>query len=356
MAKVKAAKGYKHAEVFPMSEILKSADKKKEYSLVKLIGFGGFGLIYTARQVGCSPDEEYVAKVEPIGNGPLFNEFHALQKIARPNLIQNYLKGKRLTHLAIPEFIANGVHEYKGVQYRFIIIPRLGIDLQKVLEYNGSHLDESTVYCVAKQMIDALECIHHHGYVHADLKAGNILFAADSNKIDKVYLIDYGLASKIFIDKKHKVYKPEKKNAHNGTLLYTSLDAHEGANPSRRGDLQILGFCMYEWLTGSLPWKKYSENKEQVKHEKEVLLQNLSKIPFETLRTYFKTIEKLKYDEQPNYEKLQCLFQDALKKHGKGGKLLIPPGKPLEIISNTKTAPKRGIPRSKVISKRKKLE
>ncbi|XP_014785545.1 serine/threonine-protein kinase VRK1, partial [Octopus bimaculoides] len=158
-------------------------------------------------------------------------------------------------------------------------------------------------------MIDALECIHHHGYVHADLKAGNILFAADSNKIDKVYLIDYGLAAKIFLNGKHKVYKPEKKKAHNGTLLYTSLDAHEGADPSRRGDFQILGFCMYEWLTGSLPWEKYLENKEQVKHEKEVLLKNLSKIPFGTLKTYFKTIEKLKYDEEPDYEKLRRIFQ-----------------------------------------------
>ncbi|CAI9728879.1 serine/threonine-protein kinase VRK1-like [Octopus vulgaris] len=310
MKKIRAATGYKHAAEFPASEILESVDRKR-YSIIKKIGFGGFGLIYTARQVGSSPAKEDVAKVEPIGNGPLFNELHALQTIARPNIIQNYLKGKRLAHLAIPEFIANGIHEYKSKQYRFIIIPKYGKNLRTFLEENGSHLNESTVYCVAKQMIDALECIHHHGYVHADLKAGNILFAADSNKIDKVYLIDYGLASKIFIDKNHKVYKPEKKNAHNGTLLYTSLDAHEGACPSRRGDLQILGFCMYEWLTGSLPWKKYSENKEQVKHEKEVLLQNLSKIPFETLRTYFKTIEKLKYDEQPNYEKLRRIFQDA---------------------------------------------
>ncbi|GAB1610303.1 serine/threonine-protein kinase VRK2-like [Argonauta hians] len=360
MAKVKAAKGYKHAEVFPVGEILKSTCRKKEFSIEKLIGNGGFGLIYTVSLVGCSPDEEYVAKVEPIGNGPLFNEFHALQRIARPASLEKYMKDNNLKHLGIPQFISNGVHEYKGVQYRFIIIPKLGIDLAKIFEYNGSHLDEFTVYNVAMQVIDALECIHHHGYVHADLKAGNILIANDNNKIDKVYLIDYGLASKVIINDKHKPYKPEKKNAHNGTLLYTSVDAHDGADTSRRGDLQILGFCMYEWLTGNLPWKKHKENKEQVKREKQLLLENLSKISNENLKTYFKLVEKLEYDEKPDYCKLRRIFQDALKKIGKTKReaLLIPTDKSLRLISNTLDKPpqKRGGTRAKTATKLKKTE
>ncbi|GAB1609778.1 serine/threonine-protein kinase VRK2-like [Argonauta hians] len=346
MKAIRPAKGYKHAAKFPRGEILESTDRTKRYVINQKIGVGGFGLIYTVSLVGCPRDEEYVAKVEPIGNGPLFNEFHALQRIARPASLEKYMKDKCLKHLGIPQFIANGVHEYKGDQYRFIIIPKYGSDLQTYIEKYGPRLRQQIVYNVALQVLDALECIHHHGYAHADLKAGNILIANDNNKIDKVYLIDYGLASKVIINDKHKPYKPEKKNAHNGTLLYTSVDAHDGADTSRRGDLQILGFCMYEWLTGNLPWKKHKENKEQVKREKQLLLENLSKISNENLKTYFKLVKKLEYDEKPDYCKLRRIFHDALKKIGKCCKAKSNSCSTIKIRESIYTRNRKSIPES----------
>lgn len=39
--------------------------------------------------------------------------------------------------------------------------------------------------------------------------------------------------------------------------------------PSRRGDLQILGFCLLHWLCGSLPWNKLVKKPTEVQEAKQ---------------------------------------------------------------------------------------
>lgn len=39
--------------------------------------------------------------------------------------------------------------------------------------------------------------------------------------------------------------------------------------PSRRGDLQILGFCLLHWLCGTLPWDNVLKDPIQVQKAKE---------------------------------------------------------------------------------------
>lgn len=44
----------------------------------------------------------------------------------------------------------------------------------------------------------------------------------------QVYLADYGLSYRYCPDGAHKEYKENPKKGHNGTIEYTSLDAHKG--------------------------------------------------------------------------------------------------------------------------------
>jgi serine/threonine protein kinase len=66
---------------------------------------------------------------------------------------------------------------------------------------------------------------------------------ADNN--ERVYVIDYGLATKFIntIGEKtlHKPFCCDERRAHDGTLEFTSRDAHFGAH-SRRSDLECLGY------------------------------------------------------------------------------------------------------------------
>ena len=53
----------------------------------------------------------------------------------------------------------------------------------------------------------------------------------------------------------HKPHEADERRAHDGTLEYTSRDAHIGAH-SRRGDLETLGYNLVHWVSGTLPWLK----------------------------------------------------------------------------------------------------
>lgn len=341
----KAAKGHKHAEEFHPGEVIRSISTKKEFELNSIIGAGGFGLIYTAKLIGPNHlSNLYAVKIEPQNNGPLFNESHVLQRIARPEIIDDYIKKiKPVRPLGIPPLIGNGTHDFKGVKYRFIVMPLFEVDLQKVFESNDCRFEERTAYGVAVRLLDILEYLDFHGYVHSDLKASNILICHGKRATDEpsLFLIDYGLATRYMSGDHHKAYKSLKKSAHNGTLEYTSIDAHHGADPSRRGDLQILGFCLWEWLAGYLPWKSCMKNKEDVKMKKIKCLEDLSEVPTIILKNYFKAILKLEYDEQPNYNYLRNLFISHLRKHH-GEKLYIPTisKKKTLSVSPTKVEPK----------------
>lgn len=81
--------------------------------------------------------------------------------------------------------------------------------------------------------LDVLEYIHGRTYVHADIKGGNILFGTKKGTENQAYLVDFGLASHYTI----KDYKFDPKRAHNGTIEYTSIDAHNGGMNSAKSFL-----------------------------------------------------------------------------------------------------------------------
>ena len=120
-------------------------------------------------------------------------------------------------------------------------------------------------------VVQALKFIHEKGYTHNDVKAQNLLVGLDKNSKDDVFLVDFGLACK-YRDAFgfHFPEEPDERKAHDGTLEYTSRDAHTGAH-SRRGDLETLGYNMVHWAAGTLPWLTELEDPEQVHN---ITLQN----------------------------------------------------------------------------------
>ena len=43
-----------------------------------------------------------------------------------------------------------------------------------------------------------------------------------------MYLVDFGLATKYSFSGEHKEYKEDPRKAHDGTIEFTSIDAHKG--------------------------------------------------------------------------------------------------------------------------------
>ncbi len=85
---------------------------------------------------------------------------------------------------------------YAGQRLRFVVIDRLGSDLEKFFQGGEKPFPLVTVLRVAVQVLDALEFIHSKSYVHNDVKAQNLLLGFAPEQANSVYLVDFGLACK----------------------------------------------------------------------------------------------------------------------------------------------------------------
>ena len=62
------------------------------------------------------------------------------------------------------------------------------------------------------------------------MKGSNLLTGFGAGRGHEVYLVDYGLAYRYNPDGKHKDYKEDPRKAHDGTIEFTSIDAHKGVS------------------------------------------------------------------------------------------------------------------------------
>ena len=326
--KLKAPKAAAHqlADPVPEGEVFTDLIKK-QWKTGKPIGSGGFGLIYLASPNEGKPvgqDAHYVLKVEPHANGPLFCELSFYMRTAKPEMVEAWKSKKKISQLGMPQYVASGSHERNGIKYRFMIMERFSTDLQKLFEQNGKRFPKHSVFQMGIKLLDVLQYIHDHEYVHGDIKAANILLGYKKGTTDQIYLVDYGLAFRYWSSGKHKEYKEDPRKKHDGTIEFTSRDAHKGVTPSRRGDLEILGYCLVQWLCGELPWETKLTNKDWVASQKEKYMADIELFMNDCfpegeppeLRNYLEMVNDLEYDEEPNYRVLRKCLVDGLKSFG----------------------------------------
>ncbi|XP_074188105.1 serine/threonine-protein kinase VRK2 isoform X1 [Rhinolophus sinicus] len=308
---------YKLPVPLPEGKVLDDMEGK-QWVLGKMIGSGGFGLIYLAFPTNKpAKDARHVIKVEYQENGPLFSELKFYQRAAKKDCIKKWIELKQLDYLGIPLFYGSGLTEFKGRSYRFLVMERLGIDLQKISDQSGT-FKKSTVLQLGTRMLDVLEYIHEHEYVHGDIKAANLLLGY--NNPDRVYLADYGLSYRYCPNGNHKQYQENPRKGHNGTMEFTSVDAHKGVALSRRSDLEILGYCLLRWLCGKLPWERHLKDPVAVQTAKTNLLDEL---PASVLKwapsgsscceiaQYLACAHNLAYNEKPNYQMLKKILNPS---------------------------------------------
>ncbi|KAG8235459.1 hypothetical protein J437_LFUL014089 [Ladona fulva] len=312
-------KGHVLAKPIPKGEHITDL-KKSKWIIGSPIGQGGFGVIYSGFSESentkkCEPP--YVIKIEPHGNGPLFVEMHFYMKVGKKDDIEEWKKKHKVSHLGVPQLYGYGSHEYNSEKYRFLVIDRYGKDLWTVFTENDRRFPDATVFKIALQVLDVLQYIHEKNYIHGDIKGSNLLIGASKDSENQVYLVDYGLAERYST----KEFKPDKKRAHNGTIEYTSRDAHLGV-PTRRGDLEILGFNMLQWIISYLPWEKDLKDPVKVQQQKEEFMKNVTQslkklksseaVPA-ALVEYLKYTTEIEHDQEPDYNHCRQLFKKGLK-------------------------------------------
>lgn len=253
--------------------------------------------------------------------------------------VDAWMKSKDFKTFGMPRYIGSGSHETKKDKYRFLVMERFGKDLWSVFQESNRQFPVPTISRIGCQILDVLEYIHSRGYVHADIKGANLLLEHDTKIHNQIYVVDFGLAGHFTT----KEYKPDPKKAHNGTIEYTSRDAHDGVL-TRRSDIEILAYNLFQWLGNTLPWEKDLSNPVNVQSEKIKFFKNLNKLKdypnmpgkvldnkvflftcltyilicfLESFVKFFKYIDTMKHDTEPDYQKIRSFLLENVKAKAK---------------------------------------
>lgn len=247
---------------------------------------------------------------------------HFYVRLGKKEEIDKFAKDNKMKYLGMPCLIGNGSQEVEELRHRFLVMPRYGRDIWKIFIEQNRRFPLHTVYRLGWQLSNILEYIHTKTYVHMDIKGANIMlgFNKKTGGDEQIHLLDYGLACHY----NTKEYKPDVKKAHNGTIEYTSRDAHNGV-ATQRGDIEILAYNLIEWAGATLPWTKSQQMLQkpvEVQKLKEEFMKSIDKsvkAAFESiivpsqLFAFIKYVQSMQHDTNPDFKKIRGFFESGLK-------------------------------------------
>ncbi len=287
------------APLFPQLEIL------------ELLGKGGMGAVYKARQPGL--DRLVALKILPpeISHDPAFSErfqreARALAKLSHPHIVTVYDFG--MTGSARRDDVSarrgspdpaarstEGLPSSSEPQETFgqpsgsvedrpqregslcyIVMEFVdGANLRQTIRTKA--LTSAEALAIVPQICEALQFAHDEGIVHRDIKPENILI----DKRGRVKIADFGLAKLLGRDASdHSLTATHQVM---GTLRYMAPEQMQGSREvDHRADIYSLGVVFYELLTGELPMGRFAPPSERVQIDvrlDEVVLRTLEQDP-----------------------------------------------------------------------------
>src|SRR5262249_49277495 len=195
------------------------------YEALRLLGEGGMGRVYLARQADLA-GRQVVVKVmhDHIASDPKFSERfeREIQTMAR------------FQHpYAVNLYDASGNDQ----PVKCIIMEYIrGITLEELLQQEG-RLHPARVGRMLGQICEVLQAAHQQGIIHRDLKPANLMVVDAGTPYEKIKVMDFGLATLVrleTISDAHGDYAV-------GTPNYMCPEQAQGAELDHRSDLYSLG-------------------------------------------------------------------------------------------------------------------
>ncbi len=258
----------------------KTGEKIAHYEILAQIGEGGMGEVYLANDTRLNRKvalkfltADFTA--DKLRLTRFKQEAQTASALNHPNIITIYeIREYDGTHLIATEFVE-------------------GATLRKKM--SGGNLKINEILDILIQVASALAIAHETGVIHRDIKPENIMIRPDGI----VKLLDFGLAKLARADEA-KLLEVSTQNLTNpgmimGTVNYMSPEQANGQTVDLRTDLWSLGVCLYEMLSGKLPFSGKTINHTLVaimENQPLPLAENNKSVPAEFGRMTAKLLEK----------------------------------------------------------------
>jgi serine/threonine protein kinase len=214
---------------------LKRGGTFRGMEVLEVIGQGGMGVVYKARQIDLDRTvalkvlSPRLAAADPEFPRRFAREAQALASLDHPNIVRVHEMGREadLCYLVM--------EHVDGVNLRELLVQK--------------KLPPEQALRIVPQLCDALEYAHSRGVIHRDIKPENIILSRSG----AAKIADFGLA-RIVRQDEAAPSRLTQTNVIMGTADYMApeqRDSMKGAD--HRSDIYSLGVVLYEILTGELP-------------------------------------------------------------------------------------------------------
>ncbi|HEV2177692.1 MAG TPA: protein kinase [Terriglobia bacterium] len=225
------------------------------YEILALLGRGGMGEVYRARDTKLGRDvalkvlpEAFAADAERMAR--FQREAQVLASLNHPHIAAIYgLEDSSSARALVMELV-----EGPTLAERLSVAPPSRRQGPEVGKMPALQFDEALA--IAKQIAEALEAAHERGIIHRDLKPANIKITPEG----AVKVLDFGLAKALnpqdSTTNLNQANSPTLSAAATqaglilGTAAYMSPEQAKGKSVDRRADIWAFGCVLYEMLTG----------------------------------------------------------------------------------------------------------
>lgn len=282
-----------------MNNIMENKKVNDDYILEKKLESGSFGDVYLG--IDIKTNEKLAFKIEEKKRKSLLLE-------------QEYKIYRKLNKAGFDDGLPKIYKYLDTADYNILVLELLDKSLESIFNNNNKKFTMSTILLLGISIINLLEKLHKAGYIHRDIKPNNFMIGCGNNK-NKLYVMDFGLSKRYIINDRHIAYNTDKKLI--GTARYASVNIHIGSEPSRRDDMESVGYMLIYFSKGKLPWQGLK--KQQGVDHMELIgdtklctgLDKLCKDLPPCFKKYVKYCRDLKFPEEPNYQYLRSLFIDT---------------------------------------------
>ena len=266
------------------------------YELVALLGEGGMGAVYKAKDIEL--DREVALKViKP-------------ELAEHPEILQRFKQELILARQVTDRNVIRIFDIGEAGRTKFITMEYLeGENLHQILKQRGK-LDVAEAVDIMEQVASGLAAAHREGIIHRDLKPGNIM----RDKNGRVVVMDFGLARTFGGDGMTRA------GAMLGTIEYMSPEQAQGTDLKASSDIFTLGLILYELLAGVTPFYAESAIASLLKRtqQRAIPLADVDRnIPGSLSNIVSKCLEK---EPANRYQSAEELDADLRAWQGKGGK------------------------------------